>query len=269
MSDPEPTIRVKVDPTNPGQFFACCGLLELADRLWPGAEGWFADGEFRIACEGTLDTLLAILVMDPPTAHEHLECNGLTVAPIIAPLSFSFDGGATTGLVLDAWTRIAVLKGAVQVIGNSPWNFWSGQQKSLGIWLGLRAELAAQLRRLEPRDFTSLLSQRLFQKGRFGFDPGPAWNALDVGFSPNEQNMEVESSPAVELLAAVGLQRFRSLMNDDRDAFDYFAWHSPHSPCVAAAAMVGALPERAAVRYRCPVVSRGQYAALGFSFPTR
>ncbi len=25
-------------PTNPGQFFACCGLLELADRLWPGAE---------------------------------------------------------------------------------------------------------------------------------------------------------------------------------------------------------------------------------------
>ncbi|TWW08183.1 hypothetical protein E3A20_26890, partial [Planctomyces bekefii] len=24
---------VNVDPTNPGQFFACCGLLELADRL--------------------------------------------------------------------------------------------------------------------------------------------------------------------------------------------------------------------------------------------
>src|SRR5262249_25951334 len=23
---------------NPGQFFACCGLLELADRLWPEAE---------------------------------------------------------------------------------------------------------------------------------------------------------------------------------------------------------------------------------------
>src|SRR5262249_45500109 len=26
---PEPTIRVAVDPANPGQFFACCGLLEL------------------------------------------------------------------------------------------------------------------------------------------------------------------------------------------------------------------------------------------------
>ena len=35
------SIRITVDPTNPGQFFACCGLLELADRLWRGAEGGF------------------------------------------------------------------------------------------------------------------------------------------------------------------------------------------------------------------------------------
>ena len=53
-------IRVAVDPTNPGQFFACCGLLELANRLWPGAEGWFEKGKFCIACEGTADQLLEI-----------------------------------------------------------------------------------------------------------------------------------------------------------------------------------------------------------------
>ena len=47
MTDhPKPTINVNVDSTNPGQFFACCGLLELADRLWPGAEGWFAEDSF-------------------------------------------------------------------------------------------------------------------------------------------------------------------------------------------------------------------------------
>jgi CRISPR-associated protein Csb3 len=34
MTHPEPNITIKVDVTNPGQFFACCGLLELADRLW-------------------------------------------------------------------------------------------------------------------------------------------------------------------------------------------------------------------------------------------
>lgn len=52
------SIRINVDPTNPGQFFACCGLLELADRLWPGAEGWFEEREFCIAANGDLTDLI-------------------------------------------------------------------------------------------------------------------------------------------------------------------------------------------------------------------
>lgn len=271
MTAPALSFRIRVNVTNPGQFFACCGLLELADRLWPGAEAWFSkDGlAFHLTCKGTLNYLLAVLLADPPAAVETLECNGLGVPPIIAPLSFTFDGGATTAIILDAWTRVGVLKGMPQVISNSPWNFWSGQQTSLRIWLGLRAELAVQLTRFTPSDYEGLFSQRLVQKGRFGFDPGPAWNALDVGFSPNEQAMEVESSPVVELLGAVGIQRFRPVMNDSRDSFDYFTWHSPYSPAVAAAAMAGAIPEALTVRYRGSVVSRGQYAALGFSYPIR
>lgn len=45
MRTADPSIRVKVDPCNPGQAFACCGLMELADRLCPEAEGWFAGRE--------------------------------------------------------------------------------------------------------------------------------------------------------------------------------------------------------------------------------
>src|ERR1700747_1456326 len=58
MSARMPNISVSVDVTNPGQFFACCGLLELADRLWPGAQGWFEDSTFGIACRGTLKEVL-------------------------------------------------------------------------------------------------------------------------------------------------------------------------------------------------------------------
>lgn len=262
------SITVQVDPTNPGQFFACCGLLELADRLWPGAEGWFAEEgrEFHVDCKGKLRELLSILVRDAPTSIERLESNGLEVAPIIAPLAFSFDGGRTVGLMLDAWTQIRAEKGTGKVISNPPWNFWSGQQTSMRIWLGLRAELTGQLQRLTEEQVENLLDQRLFQGGRFGFDCGPAWNALDVGFSPNEQKMEVESSPATELLAAVGLQRFRPLLNDERDAFDYFTWHNAYSPAVAAAAMAGAIRNRRTLRFRAFVTSRGQYAALGVAF---
>ena len=262
------SFAVNVDATNPGQFFACCGLLELADRLCPGAEGWFDGESFRVEGAAVLQDLLSILVMDPPTALERFD-NGLEVQPILAPLTFTFDGGSTVAITLDYWTRVGVLKGAPQVISNSPWNFWSGQQTSLRIWSGLRAELAAQLRQLAAADHWALLTRRLFQKGRFGFDPGPAWNALDVGFSPNEQGMEVESSPATELLAAVGLQRFRPVLNESRDGFDYFTWHFPCSPAVAAAAMAGAVRDGRSVRYRCSVVSRGQYAALSASYPVR
>ncbi|MCI0365527.1 MAG: hypothetical protein L0219_16820 [Phycisphaerales bacterium] len=269
MSFPEPSITVNVDVTNPGQFFACCGLLELADRLWPGAEGWFRqdDREFQVACAGTVRNLLEALVLQPPTPIERLECNGLEVAPIIAPLAFTFDSVSTSYLVLDAWTRIAVVRGVPQIISNPPWNFWSGNQTSMQIWSGLRRELITQLKRLTPDKLTDVFTQRLMQKGRFGFDPGPAWNALDAGFSPNEQGIEVESSPATELLAAIGLQRFRPVMNDNRDGFDYFTWHRPYSPPVAAAAMVGTIRDRWSTCYRDSVTTRGQYAALDFAYP--
>jgi CRISPR-associated protein Csx14 len=41
MITPDPDLTLAVTPRNPGQFFACCGVLELASRLWPGSEGWF------------------------------------------------------------------------------------------------------------------------------------------------------------------------------------------------------------------------------------
>src|SRR5207237_7441081 len=87
---PEPAIRVHVDPTNPGQFFACCGLLELADRLWGGAEGWFVGREFCVACGGTLQPLLAALVAAVPEEVTRLD-NGLEVKRLLAPLRLRFE----------------------------------------------------------------------------------------------------------------------------------------------------------------------------------
>lgn len=44
--------RINVDPSNPGQFFACCGLLELAGRLCAGAEGRFENDDREFVVEG-------------------------------------------------------------------------------------------------------------------------------------------------------------------------------------------------------------------------
>lgn len=268
MIDPQPTIRVKADPCNPGQFLACCGLLELADRLWPGAEGWFTAGEFCVSGSGSLHTLLSLLVMDPPEEITRLS-NDLDVKPLIAPLRFSFDGGATKTLTLDAWVTVKIDKGKVIAVANPPWNFWSGQQTSLRIWSALRSALAEQLMNFNAAGARDLFNQRVLLSGRFGFDPGAAWNALDVGFSPNEQQLDVASSAAVELLAAVGLQRFRPQLAHNRATFEYATWGQPLGPAIAAAAAGGAIPVPPAVRYRGRVVSRGSYAALGYSSPLR
>jgi CRISPR-associated protein Csb3 len=264
MRDLEPTIRVAVDPTNPGQFFACCGLLELADRLWPGAEGWFDEQDFCITCGGALQELLSAFATARPEQVTRLD-NGLEVKPLIAPLRLSFDVAVPFDLVLDAWMTIRIEKGEVVTAANPPWNFWSGQQTPMRIWLPLRDALDRLLTRLDGERARQLFKQREFLTGRFGFDPGPAWNALDVGFSPNEQSISVESSPAVELLAAVGVQRFRPQMGESRDWFVYSTWGVPLPPSVAAAAAAGAVLCKPSVHYRGRVVSRGQYAALAYS----
>ena len=61
MSAKQANITIPVDLTNPGQFFACCGLLELADRLWPGTEGWFDKREFCILTGDGAKTLSELL----------------------------------------------------------------------------------------------------------------------------------------------------------------------------------------------------------------
>jgi len=267
MSDAHTTtLGITVDPTNPGQFFACCGLLELADRLWPGAEGWFDSGTFCLKCAGELPAILNALLARQPESITSLG-DDLPVKPIIAPLKITLDGATEAGktLILDTWMRIGLDKGRPTAMGNSPWNFWSGQQTAGGIWSALCAELKQQLPTIPADHLTNLFAHRVLLSGRFGFDPGAAWDALDAGFSPNAQNLAVASSPAVELLAAVGIQRFRPKMGDDRRSFTYALWPIPLAPAVAACAAAGMPITPHLIHFQGQVVSRGQYAALGHS----
>jgi hypothetical protein len=50
-------MRIEVDLRNPGQFFGCCGVFELAQRLWPTATAQFEDGCFVVS-EGELEELV-------------------------------------------------------------------------------------------------------------------------------------------------------------------------------------------------------------------
>ena len=65
MTPPTPAITLEVDLTNPGQFLACCGLLELASRLDGEAVGWFEGTRFHMTFNHgcLMDALLACQVL--------------------------------------------------------------------------------------------------------------------------------------------------------------------------------------------------------------
>lgn len=59
-------ICLDVDRTNPGQFFGCCGVFELAHRLWPRATAHFEGAQFVVS-DGDLKELVTT------TAHTPIE----------------------------------------------------------------------------------------------------------------------------------------------------------------------------------------------------
>jgi CRISPR-associated protein Csx14 len=263
---PHPDITLDVDLRNPGQFFACCGVLELASRLWLGSEGWFARNgsraSFQVATGGGLNDPLGEIVRricEPEDLvsipqDEYVQALQADRQPVLV-LPFG-------SLKLDWW--LVSERGG----DKSELKVWAGQQTPERNINSLR-NAWRQILGEAPEDEASrsLFQRRWPMTGRFGFDPAAAWEALDVGFSPDEQGVPVQTSPATEILAAIGLQRCRPVMTEKRGRwFTYRPWCAPIEIAVAPAAISGAGPSTGA--YEFPVLMRNaQYGSFGWAKP--
>lgn len=258
----EPAIRVQVDVTNPGQFFACCGLLELAARLAKGStESWFESGRFCLRGSTSVPDLLRTLAaIEPALLKEPIP--GVHVEEKIAPLQLPLAGSSQ--LVIDAWTKFEIKKRKLSLQADSSWKFWSGNQGVLSIWRDLRDQLSEQLKTADFAGDCGLFANRQFMTGRFGFDAQAAWNALDSGYSPNDQSQPVATSPALEMLALVGLQRFRPAVLEDFQ-FEYSTWGDSLEPVAAKVAVCGLLAIPPTTRLRAKIVRRGKYGGLSYA----
>lgn len=237
----EPSITVKVDVTNPGQFFACCGLLELADRLWPGTEGWFAVGDqaFLISGSGTLDGLVkaiatAELIHTRPSD------------PYSSPLSID---APFRPLSIDWWET--------DQTGARDLKVWAGRMESFGIAQAMQH--AMRDKRFHQSDLfdIGMVVTTPHDAGKkkepYYFDARRTPNAhsRDVGFSPNDLGMTTIAHPAVELLCLIGLQVARPSPTAGSRVYDYFTWHVPLLPNLLLAASTGSLnlPDARAYRF--------------------
>lgn len=193
-------LRIPMQATNPGQFFACCGLFDLAWQHGDRGYAWFEPRRenFATFCLQSARTLEELL--------DHLRTAGISPwgefsDAKLAPMRLG-------NLKLDWWLDIYGEK-AENRLKN-----WSGQSTTRKLLTDLQAALDSGV---EAED---LFQAKAPLKAKFGVDPRSAWTAQNVGFSPDEHS-GAAVYPAVELLAAIGLQSFRP------PEFCYSLWLDP------------------------------------------
>jgi hypothetical protein len=235
--NPESAIRVRVDPTNPGQFFACCGLLELADRLWGGAEGWFKDGAFLVhpldAGGSFPRTLNYLLDATAGASLRQVDFDDDYSSPVAIPDPF--------GLRLDWWKDDRA--------GGSRLKVWAGSMRSVRIACAMQNVLRRpELQNEALLDYGMVVCDPLEPDKKvepFYFDArrGSSAQAIDIGFSPDSLQMTTVAYPAVEFLCLVALQRFRPMPTDKPRVFDYYIWAVPLDAHIAPSAVCGLLTQ--------------------------
>ena len=243
-------VRIPMDPLNPGQFFACCGLWELFDLCGAGALAHFEvderrprQAQFVLTSDAELSLAATVGALREakvePCLHPHGEKS-------IAPIRIGVGGNV---LELGGWLdRFNEKAGGLKC--------WAGQQTSLSI--------ATELVRLLPANADeALLNYTAMTTTRFGVDPRSAWNAADVGYSPNEHQQESATFPAVEMLAAVGLGGFRPERR--KREYAYALWPEPLPLAVGRLAFCVPWDWLRAHSYRFRLGKRGNYKVFGFS----
>jgi len=222
MSEFPANITLPVDLTNPGQIFACCGLLELADRLWPGAEGWFGKRTFSIHTvdqSKSLPELMAevrSMIFEVGDDTEGDEDDSGEDAPAVAPIYLQWKNNERA-IQLDWWSEKSIKP-------------WAGSMKERVI---LRAMLDAvdpsktdPFGDLKPVLYKSPSKKNPAKKEPFYFDPrrGNKSHPLDSGFSPDTHHMQSECCPALEALCFIGLQRARPGSTGITNQSRYTVW---------------------------------------------
>lgn len=250
MTHPDPNLSISVDVTNPGQFFACCGLLELAYRLWPngGVEGWFTDGRLLLSRTDGEPASIRTLV----DAAAGCDVRSVTANdPKTAPIRLS----DPVGIRLDWWLRP---DGTTNLFKT-----WAANATSRQMFSKWQEPLRRSLASVNA-GFERMLSVSDRLQGSYGFDSDLGWDSLTVGFSLNEHATlkQLPTRPAVELFGAIGLQRFFPNFDERAQVVRYSTWRVPLSVPVARAAAIGLVPSVTLQRLRTCFVYRGSFKGL-------
>lgn len=309
---PETSFSINVDVTNPGQFFACCGLLELAHRLWPGADGWFdgnvgmfyvhAPTDNECTFQRVSETLTSAgiegeLSSEARNELQNLESKKRTLKKDRKNLD---EGDEERRASLGKQQREGALSignpfrlhvGWWQEEGDDVPKTFAGRQEVLRMATAMLSEVCEAAQNARPLEYRCLLQavheepqgtndqrrRRARNSGSkvepFYFDAERFARALDAGFSLDVQKKTIRApaAPVTELLALIGLQRFRPRQSaESKWTFEYWTWPRPLCASVAAAAACGAVTVPGRQGYRFALRFRDdqkRYKAFDFATP--
>jgi CRISPR-associated protein Csb3 len=147
--------------------------------------------------------------------------------------------------------------------GGSRFKTWAGQQSVIDIASAMHAGLSNVDAGIESTLWNSARGGGL--PFNFDSDLGGQGSALDIGFSfdPLAANETTRITgtckPALEILAFIGLQRFRPREIQGQNRFVYAAWRNPLPPSVAAAVECRAVADGDASCYEFRLLYRTKY----------
>jgi CRISPR-associated protein Csb3 len=235
-------LRIPLDPLNPGHFFACCGLFDQSAARAPVVRGRFETNE------NTPRRAWFVLEGDEPfdLGDVLTEVRDATYAPqtshpqkAVQPIETSLDG-----LILDWWLDAFRVE-------TTPLKCWAGQVTTGKLFTDLPQLIDPAT---EPE---CLFYAPALTRSKLGIDPRSAWNALDLGFSPDKHNRDSATFPIVEMLGAIGLQGFRPVTSR-REAVGYRLWSEPLQASVARLAAFTEMSGLPGAEYQFSIAKRGQ-----------
>ncbi len=222
-------VRIPVDLLNPGQVFACLGLMEAAEVLLGEAEGafdWRDEGQphFNLRAAGDEDPLEVVIdfllraevesLAPPGSANRTEKWDGIPTrvlddtrpfsapdpaSPATLPARLFTNAGA---IVVDYWID------GLQQSGRDNAKFWAGAGGYPGV--ALLQDALGLLRQEPQRVKGELFDYDVAQSSSFRFDWRRDYVPFDTGFSLNEHgNIVTVGYPLVEVLAAIGLSHAR------------------------------------------------------------
>jgi CRISPR-associated endonuclease/helicase Cas3 len=271
-------ISLRVDVSNPGQYFACCGLFELADKMNPGILAHFEQDvltkQWRFVLQSepygkeglpiTIESLLKTFAIaelaaadnqadfDNHTSEFNTNADGCPDSDEKEQKAPPLRVASPFNLRLDWWETASKNTSALKV--------WAGSMNCLRI---ARAMQNAVGQIVDQNNFidnaedilfdsrvvyeSSLTSKKKTKKVEpFYFDSlrGPNADSRDVGFSPNSMKLETIASPTVEILCLIWLQRAIPAPAGKPRQFAYHLWTQPLPITLIGVAINGLLQGR-------------------------